>query len=316
MLDFNHVLSTPGYDFQQFIATTGSAIGQYQTWRKPRGVNWVYMIGVGGGGSGSAGGRAATAAGGGGGGGSGSQTVVLLPAAFVPDTLYIQCGQGGASVNTVALAGTNGQPTYVLLEPNIVTSPATTVLLANGGSAGGAEATGGSPGGAGGTLATIAGMPLAGRGQYNFFVGQTGGTGGSRAGVVPTAIAVPTTGLIVSGGQGGGAGGTTPTAGAGFAAVTGALGTEFYSALAAGAVASGATPATAGVAGYIVKNNILNYGGTGGGGSSATAGGNAAIGGDAAPGCGGGGAGGSNTANATVAPAGRGGDGFVYIISF
>ena len=318
MLDFNHILSTPGYNFQQFYGTSSVTLRQWQTWQKPRGVNWVYIIGVGGGGSGSVGGRAATTAGGGGGGGSGAQTSVLIPAAFIPDTLYIQPGAGGSATNlTVALAGANGLPTYVSIEPFTAFTANMTLLLASGGNGGGAEATGGAPGGAGGTLATIANMPLAGRGQYTFFVGQPGGAGGTRAGGAPYALlAVPTTGLMVTGGQGGGAGGTTPTAGAGFAAVTGALGQEFYTPLEAGAVASGATPATAGVAGIIVKNNLLNYGGTGGGGSSATLGGNAGAGGNGAPGCGGGGAGGSNTAAATVAPAGFGGAGFVYIISW
>lgn len=324
MLDFNHVLSTPGYDFQQFIGTSSATVGtgaggqQLQTWRKPRGVNWVYIIGVGGGGSGSVGGRAATTGGGGGGGGSGGQTTVLIPASMIPDVLYILAGQGGTSVNTVALAGTAGTPTYVLIEPDTTLTVNMTLLLANGGAAGGAEATGGSPGGAGGTLATIAGMPLAGRGTYNFFVGQTGGTGGTRAGVAPTAIAIPTTGLLVSGGQGGGSGGTTPTAGAAFAAVSGVStgSSDFFIPIPAGAVASGATPATAGSPGFIGRNFLMNYGGTGGGGSSATVGGLAAAGGNGAPGCGGGGAGASNSAVATVAPAGNGGPGFVYIYSW
>ena len=320
MLDFNHVLSTPGYDFQQFVGTSSATIGtgaggqQLQTWRKPRGVNWVYIIGVGGGGSGSVGGRSAATGGGGGGGGSGGQTNLLIPASMIPDVLYILAGQGGISGTTVALAGTAGTPTYVLIEPDTTLTVNMTLLLANGGAAGGAEATGGSPGGAGGTLATIAGMPLAGRGTFNFFVGQTGGTGGTRAGVAPIAIALPTTGILVSGGQGGGA--APATAGAGFAAVTGALGQDFFIPIPAGVAAVGVNPATAGSPGFISKNFLMNYGGSGGGGSSATTGGNAGAGGDAAPGCGGGGAGASNTTNATVAPAGAGGPGFVYIISW
>ena len=61
MLDFNHVLATPGYDLQEFYGQSGTTLLQWQTWRKPRGVNWVYMIGVGGGGGGSTGGRGAFA---------------------------------------------------------------------------------------------------------------------------------------------------------------------------------------------------------------------------------------------------------------
>jgi hypothetical protein len=327
MLDFNHILSTPGYDLQQFIGTASATLGtgsggqQLQTWRKPRGVNWVYIIGVGGGGGGSTGGRGgSTTAGGGGGGGSGGQTTVLIPASMIPDTLYILCGAGGAgstvSGAATGVVGNNGIPTYVLVEPDTTLTINTTLLLTNGGSAGGVEATGGSVGGVGGTLAAINNMPLAGRGTFNFFAGQTGGTGGSRAGVAPTAIALPQTGLLVSGGQGGGGGGTTPTAGVGFTNSTGALGQDFFPNTVAGAVASGATPATAGSPGFISKNFLMNYGGSGGGGSNATTGGNAANGGDAAPGCGGGGAGAINLTNTTAVTSGAGGAGFVYIISW
>lgn len=129
-------------------------------------------------------------------------------------------------------------------------------------------------------------------------------------------IVNPTTGLLVSGGQGGGAGGTTPTAGAGFTTVTGSLGQEFFTPLAAGAVASGATPATSGVDGFISKNYLMFSGGTGGGGSHATAGGIAAKGGNGSYGCGGGGAGAINSVNTTQPASGAGGPGFVITILF
>jgi hypothetical protein len=50
MLDFSHVLDTPGYDIQKFIghssatASTGAGGQQWQTWRKPRGAKFVYMV--------------------------------------------------------------------------------------------------------------------------------------------------------------------------------------------------------------------------------------------------------------------------------
>jgi hypothetical protein len=322
MLDFNHILSTPGYDFQQFIGTASATIGtgsggqQLQTWRKPRGINWVYIIGVGGGGSGSVGGRAAATAGGGGGGGSGGQTTLLIPASMIPDTLYILAGQGGISGTTVALAGTAGTPTYVLIEPDTTLTVNLTLLLANGGSPGGAEANGGSPGGTGGTSVTIANMPLAGRSAYNFFGGQTGGTGGSRAAGAGAAISIPTTGLMVTGGQGGGGGGNTPNAGNGFLASTGSLGQDFFPNTTGGTQSVSDLPAPAGSPGFISRNFLMNFGGSGGGGSSSITGGIAGAGGDGAPGCGGGGAGASNSNNPTVSPAGNGGPGFVYIISF
>jgi hypothetical protein len=319
MLDFNHILSTPGYNFQQFYGDATTTLLQWKTWIKPRGVNWVYIIAVGGGGSGSTGGRtASTTGGGGGGGGSGGQTTLLIPATFLPDTLYIQTGAGGAASTTGAAAGNAGIATYVAIEPSTTITPSMTLLLANGGSAGGAEASGGSPGGAGGTLATIAGMPLAGRGTYNFFVGQTGTTGGSRAGVPAGTFAISNQGLLVQSGAGGGGGGTTPTAGAFVSTVTGALGQDFYPTVSntSGLVASGSTPATAGFDGFMVTRNLNFFGGQGGGGSSSTAGGIAGRGGTGSYGCGGGGAGGNNSVNTTVALSGAGGPGFVYIISW
>ena len=321
MLDFNHVLATPGYDLQEFYGQSGTTLRQWQTWRKPRGVSWVYMIGVGGGGGGSTGGRGGNATGGGGGGGgSGGQSTVLIPAQFLPDVLYVQAGFGGAGVTTSGgngVAGNPGVPTYVTIEPSTTLTSNMTVLLANGGSAGDAESTLGSPGGTGGTLATVGVMPLAGRGTFTLLVGQTGGQGGTRSvGPAPTALAYPATGLLVSGGQGGGGGGTIPASGAGFAAVTGSLGQDFYPAISAGAVAAGATPAGRGTAGVIVRKNLLFTGGTGGGGSSSTAGGAAGSAGSGAPGSGGGGAGAISINNTTAVTSGGGGPGFVIIISW
>jgi hypothetical protein len=319
MLDFNHILSTPGYNFQQFYGDATTTLLQWKTWSKPRGVNWVYIIAVGGGGGGSTGGRAAsTTGGGGGGGGSGGQTTLLIPATFLPDTLYIQTGAGGAASTTGAASGNAGIATYVTIEPSTTITANMTLLLANGGSAGGAEATTGSPGGNGGVLATIAGMPLAGRGSYNFFAGQVGTAGGSRAGVPAGTFIIPANGLLVQSGAGGGGGGTTPTSGAIVNTITGALGQDFYPTVSSnsGLVASGSTPATAGYDGFMVTKNLFFFGGMGGGGSSSTTGGIAGRGGNGSYGCGGGGAGAINSVNTTQPSSGAGGPGFVYIISW
>jgi hypothetical protein len=238
----------------------------------------------------------------------------------LPDVLYVQTGFGGAGVlisgAITGSTGNSGTSTYVALEPSTTLTSAVNLLVANGGSPGGAEATTGSPGGTGGTLATVSVMPLAGRGTYTLLAGQTGGTGGQRSGLAPTALAYPTTGLLVTGGQGGGAGGTTPTAGGVIVAVTNSLGQDFYPAISAGAVASGSTPAGRGTAGVIVRKSLLFTGGAGGGGSSSTAGGAAGNGGIGAPGCGGGGAGAINSVNTTTVTSGDGGPGFVIIISW
>lgn len=319
MLDFNHILTTPGYDFQQFNATSTVTLRQWKTWQKPRGVKWVYIIGVGGGGGGSTGGRGGSVTGAGGGGGSsGGQSNLLIPASCIPDVLYIQCGIGGAGSTTTGatgVAGNNGLPTYVAIEPGTQTPQNTALLFANGGGGGGAEVTTGSPGGTAAAATIIVNMSLAGRGIYTLLDGHTGGIGAQRIGGT-NPLAFPTGGTIVMGGAGGGAGGSTPSAGSAITAPTGALGTDFFPGIAGGTVAVTSTPATSGVNGIIARNYLMNYGGTGGGGSSATGGGVAGNGGNGAPGCGGGGAGGINSVNTTAVTSGAGGDGFVYIISW
>ena len=54
MLDFNDVLATPNADIQYFEGSSITTLIQWQTWKKPRGARWVYMLGVGGGGGVSA----------------------------------------------------------------------------------------------------------------------------------------------------------------------------------------------------------------------------------------------------------------------
>ena len=286
---------------------------QWQTWRKPRGVKNVYMIGVGGGSSGAVGNNTGTTNAGGAGGGSGGQTCVWIPAFFVPDVLYIQCGAGGRQPTTL-IGGQiqqGGGPTYVAIEPSSTLTANMTVLLANGGVAGAVT---------GGAVATIAGMPQAARGFYTFFVGQSGTTGGAAGSSSGGTLSFPVTGLMVMGGTGG-AGGGNPSGGTG-GTISAPIGTPvndfFLPGQSGGTGASGATPAGAGRSGMIVRNFIMNYGGWGGGGASNTSGGVAGAGGNGAPGSGGGGSGGSTTvagAN-TLARPGNGGDGFVIVMSW
>ena len=331
MLDFNHILSTPGADIQYFIAdasavpSTGSGGQQWQTWRKPRGCKFIYMLAVGGGASGGCGiNNATTTSGGGGGGGSGGQSMLMIPAMMVPDVLYVQCGQGGRQPATLVsgAAGVYGTTSQVCIEPFTSASvlPNDTVLLASGGSGGGTASPTGSAG-AGGTAATIANMPLAGRGIYTLLAGQTG-TAGGAPGISAASVTVPTTGLMVTGGGGGG-GKTATVFGAGSVITmpTGGVSTgssDFFPLTGATpAAASAATPAGSGANGIIVRNMILNLGGGGGGSASETSGGIAGAGGNGAPGCAGGGGGGSSATPGvtTLARPGDGGDGFVYIIS-
>ena len=285
---------------------------QWQTWRKPRGVKNVYMIGVGGGSSGAVGANTAASNAGGAAGGSGGQTCVWIPAFFVPDVLYIQCGAGGRQPTTLVSGQTQqgGGPTYVAIEPSTTLTANMTVLLANGGVS--AATTGGA-------LATIAGMPLAARGYYTFFVGHAGTAGGGAGSGNGSALTFPITGLMVMAGAGGGGGGVNGGSGGGIDQPTGSPINDFFlPTYSGGTNPTVSLPAAAGRDGVSVRNYIMNYGGAGGGGASNTSGGNAGAGGNGAPGCGGGGSGGSTTtagAN-TLARPGNGGDGFVIIMSW
>jgi hypothetical protein len=319
MLDFNHILTNPNLNIQTFIGTAqttaGAATGEWKTWIKPRGAKFVYMIGVGGGASGGCGNNGTTTSGGGSGGGSGAQSTLMIPAMFLPDVLYIQAGLGGSQPATLASAAlaVAGTITYVALEPWNTLSAQLTVLFANAGAVGTAIATS-SAGGAATTaaaVATIANMPLAGRGVYQFFAGQIGTAGGSSttAGIAQT---YPTTGLMVQGGAGGGGSSTSGQAGG---AITLAGFGDDFPAITGGAAAVTSTPAGSGSGGTMLK--MFQYtGGAGGGGSTSTAGGLAGAGGNGAPGCGGGGAGGPNMTVTTLARPGDGGPGFVYIYSW
>jgi hypothetical protein len=318
MLDFNHVLATPGADIQYFEGPATTTLLQWQVWRKPRGARWIHLLGVGGGGGGGAGINTTTTSGGGAGGSSGGQTTVMIPAMFVPDTLYIQAGAGGAGATTTAGLGLAGIITYVCIAPYTTIAPAGTLLLATGGTAGTAVATATTGGAAPGAVAaaTIAGMCLAGRGFYTLLAGQVG-IAGAASTLVGSPLTPPTTGLMVTGGGGGGGcNGATGFAGGSISAISGALSTNFFPLPRPGGTAAVTiTPAGAAGAGFISKNSLFNFGGGGGGGATTTAGGRASAGGDGAPGCGGGGGGGMNTTNNTIARGGNGGPGFVYIIT-
>jgi hypothetical protein len=319
MLDFNHVVNAPGFNVQTFYGTTvGTTLREWNTWIKPRGSRMLWIIAVGGGGAGGNSHNNATSAGGGGGGGSGAQSSVIIPSAFVPDTLYIQAGRGGTLNATEGGAGVAGLPTYVSLEPDTTLTATNTLLFANGGGGGGGTTTtAAGAAGTAGAVATLPNMPLAGRGIFQFFAGQAGAAGGN--GTTPTAggsITLPVTGLMVSGGCGGG--GKTATTFTAGGSIIGPGSGEFYPDVVGGLAAVGATPARPGGAGIITRNFLMNYGGGGGGSASATSGGNAGNGGDAAPGAGGGGAGASSSVagTTTLALAGRGGDGFVIFLSW
>jgi hypothetical protein len=304
MLDFNHVLNTPGYDVQTFMGNA-NALTTWQTWRKPRGVKWIYMIGVGGGASGQTGINSGTSSGGGAGGSSGAQTMLMIPAMFIPDTLYIQAGQGGVGATTSGALSVAGTNSYVMVEPGLVTAVQTVLLVAFGSNAGDTVPTataGGVPAPAA-SVATIANMPLAGRGQYQFLAGQAGGAGGTST-TSGSGPGFPATGLMVQGGCGGG-GTSAGTAQGGGGSMGAAIGQTFP-------VTSALSTSPDGV-NFQAAFYQMNYGGTGGVGATNSV--NAGKGGAGSPGAGGGGGGGANTTR-TAVKGGDGGPGFVIIISF
>ena len=297
----------------------------WHTWIKPRGVNWVYMIGVGGGASGVGGTynaaiNSALAQPGGAGGGSGAQTVMMLPAALLPPTLYVHLGQGGRQTQAASASlSVPGGPTYVAIEPltiGIANNSQLLLLTANG-----------ATGTTGGAATTIADNPLAGRAiRVTNTAGQSGTAGAATGAANGISLILPATGLMVTGGTGGGGKSinyTVTSQGgniAGLPTATSTANTNMhvgYIPTANGGVASITNLANGGPgqAGYKFSN-WLHLGGTGGGGGGTANTGLGSLGGaggDGAPGCGGGG---SGSGGISTGLPGAGGDGFVHIISF
>lgn len=281
----------------------------WETCLKPRGSVGCYIYCVGGGGGGMSGlAGAASFAGGGGGGGSSGQSTLWVPAFLLPDVLYVSVGAGGAS----NVASTNAIASKVSVAPSATANDC--LLSATGGASGTAPTTvpaGGGAGAAGG-LATIAQAPLAGWGASNFLAGQAGIIGG--AAVAGGNLALPTTGLVITGATGGGGLGAVNVAGKAGGNITGA---GIFPSNPGGA--GGTTAPTAGAHGSNGMRPIRNlwymYGATGGGSCGLTAGGVGADGGSGQRGsfgCGGGG-GGACITGSTPGRGGEGGDGIVII---
>lgn len=316
-----HLLDQPGILFDRFYAEGVSTITRWQTWNKPPGSKYTFIMAVGGGASGGNGINTGGVSGGGGGGGSGGFSSLLVPSNYVPGQLHVQPGSGGKQTSTSGALCVAGTTSYVYIQPATTATAPLSVLTAIGAGVSVTPASitvGGTAGPAGGA-STIA--------QCNFLapyaifmqllVGHAGSAGGIPAGA-GAVVNYPATGLLLSGGAGGGGcNGATGFTG-GSLQLTKGLGANFWdSPLSGGSPASGGTPAFNGRSGieYAFYNMKMYWGGAGGGGSTTTAGGNAGAGGNGAPGCGGGGGGGANTTNTTIGRGGDGGDGFVVIAS-
>ena len=313
--------------YSPFSSATG--VGQ-QVWNKPRGCSMVYIFMLGGGGGGGGGEYDASGAGGAGGAGASSgQTTILMPAAFVPERLYIIVGQGGAGgtapANTTAGtgggAGGAGLASYVHVQPLLTGAGAPTANnilgIANPGTGGAAGANGGSSatGGTAGAVATLATMPLAGMGITQLLAGQAPPAAQATVTTAPTNTTYPTTGLLVSaGGNGGTFNGTVSIPGGQIVMPTNGL----LSTITGGTTGTAVIATSSGGIGYNFFNNTglwYSSGGAGGAGSGATgvAGGN---GGDGGPGSGGGAGPNMISASPLSGRGGKGGDGLVMIISW
>jgi hypothetical protein len=306
MLDLYNIPTSNGVtDVQIFTVPSTVTNTQWHTWQKPRGKTMAHMIVIGGGGGGGGGftGAAASARGGGGSGGSSAVTRVTIPLIFLPDTLYIQVGAGGAGVGSGGGTAGSGILSYVAVFPN---TTASNVIALSGaaGAAGGTTGTGAAVGAAGaaGTIATIASMPLAGAGQYQMIAGQIGVAGGAVTGAVGTAQSIPTTSVITTAGSGGAGTTSADFAGGLFTSISNTLLSE----------ARPATPAAGsfdGSGGVTLWKPMFFFGGVGGSSSNTGIGGN---GGNGSYGSGGGGGGGGTTGGR----GGDGGSGIVIIMSW
>lgn len=282
----------------QIFTCLGAGAVDWYTWTKPRGATMLALIAVAGGGSGG-GGQSSVAGGGGGGGGAGSQGHLIIPAMFLPDTLYIQVGAGGQP-SAAATIGSIGNNTKVSVQPSD-NSTEGRIHVVGGGGAGGAGIAAGGAGGSGGgggvdTLGTATGF-------YRTSNGQAGSAGGVNDGTVPGAVVIPVTGgFVMGGGGGGGSNSGTAIAGSAVTAIAGAYLSEQRPTT---------TPITGlpGSGGFRTMMPRWHWGGTGGS-SNTTAAQVGGAGGFGMYGSGGGGGG----CGATGGIGGAGGDGIVIMM--
>lgn len=287
MFDWGHLPSADPGDVQIFPGRPFSAGGaELQPWIKPRGVKMIHIFMLGPGGNGAAGAVGPSAAGGAG-GASGSQSTLLIPAALVPNVLYVGTGYQ-----------TNPPASYVSVLPYqggaFVPHASNVLLIAPSGTTPGSAAT----------------AQLSGRGIAVFLAGQAGGAGGTAAPTAGTDVAAATTGLVVTGGAGGG--GMSAAAATAGGKVTSTFTTRLPF-RAGGVAGSSGVDGAAGNDGFSLLDHMYFIGGAGGGsGYPQTTTSNGGKGGAGGYGCGGGGGGGAVTGK-TAGLGGAGGQGLIII---
>src|ERR1044072_2915710 len=260
----------------------------WMPWLKPVNLTMCHILAMGAGGGGGNG--ASGSAGGGGGGAAGSIDTLLIPLIYLPDTLFVKVGVGGA-------ANTAGTASAVSLYPKVSTNEYFIIQGGNGGAGGNGTASAGTGGSTGtGMSLTTATLAALGILQHPTSVsGGNGANGSNGAGAGSSITPLDGGGWMLSGGAGGGS--NNPSNG-------GSINARGFSPL-----ISGGTSAGAGQNGINMWKPFYSTGGAGGAGSSTAATGGA--GGNGGRGCGGGGGGAS--ASGTGGAGGRGGDGIVII---
>jgi hypothetical protein len=288
MLDLSHIPNSQ-QDVQIFNAN-GSA---WQTWRKPKKCNYVWIMCIGGAGGGAGGLINSIYAPG---GASAGISRALYNAQQLSDILYIQVGLGGAG-GAAATAGSPGTRSWVALQPAVVTQNmvmGSAVSVAGGGSVTGSSVSGESAmTQAGATFLTLSN-----------FIGTGGVTSAGSTSLATPPNITPFTSQIVT--PGGGGGGVGVNDGASILSTT-------ISPLIAGGLTSASGNAGNGANGITSYKPFYSLGGAGGGNSQSA--GNGGRGGGGGIGCGGGGGGGGAT-GFSGGVGGKGGDGIVIIISF
>lgn len=285
--------------------------GNVQSWQKPFGCSWVYvlLIGAGGGGGMPTNGARTTAAGG---GGSGAISRILVPAWAIPDTLYINVVRGGAGA-IIGGNGTSAGDSFVTVTRD-TGSVSSRLLFADGG--GGGSGGTGTAGGVAGVVMGNTDTVHATFGVWQSIAGQAGANGSASAGGAVSNITWGANGAFTCGGGGGGCG----TANGGGISGATAIGVPSRTGGAANTGNAGDfgfkvnCPLSTTFIGSILPP-LLFTGGAGGGGrnvASTTAG----AGGVGAYGCGGGGGGSGTLASNTSGNGGNGGDAICFIGAF
>lgn len=171
MIDFLHLPKSQNGYIEYFSGFSNVAGSSWQTWNKPRGINFVRITTIGGGGGGGGGQSNATNTRTGGSGGTNSNIVnYMTPASILPDTLYISAGTGGAG-GAANAAGSSGVASYVSIAPS---STAIYVLCAALAGVGGNSGNSGGTGAATPTASTIAVSLQAGNGNLLSFTPNNG----------------------------------------------------------------------------------------------------------------------------------------------